>query len=436
MEEAITIERLSYGPDGVGHLASGKTIFVPGTVPGDVVLTKVVEEKSSYARGTMVELLEPSCDRVSNPCPNPCGGCSWAHVAYPVQLAFKRAALVDALAKAGNTKREDAEVLVGSICPSPQEWGYRNKIELAAQKDARGQLQIGYYQEGTNNLVVAKECPVAQAAMQSMPKALAGALRYLVGQQDVGLFRVGVRSSKNTRSLEVALWTTPGPFPRAAAKKLLTSAHKPTSIVRVMADEGAARKVKKVEVLSGKGYWEEELADCRFLVSAPSFFQVNTAQAETMIDLVKQGLGVSEGDYLIDLYAGCGTFSIPFAKEGIDVSAVEYAGSSVRDLRRNAERNNVDIEVIGGDAARELPLLDQPDALVVDPPRSGLSKEAIQAIAEVAPRRVAYVSCDPQTWARDVARLQAKGFRLTQATPVDLFPQTYHVETVSFFDRN
>ena len=188
--------------------------------------------------------------------------------------------------------------------------------------------------------------------------------------------------------------------------------------------------------LAGKGCWEEELAGTRFLTSAPSFFQVNTAQAERLVALVQEGLELEEGDYVADLYAGGGTFSVPLAAAGADVVAVESAGSSVRDLRRNAERAGVDIEVIGGDTARELPELGDLDALVVDPPRAGLAEGVVDSIAAAAPRRVAYVSCDPATWARDVARFEAAGYRLARATPVDLFPQTYHVEVVSIFERS
>ena len=290
--------------------------------------------------------------------------------------------------------------------------------------------------EGSDELVPLESCPLAHRVIEGAPKALRGALRFLSGNEDLGVFRVGVRGSLRTKDVEVALWTTPGPFPRAAAEKTLKSALKKTSLVRVVAEPGRARKVKKVEVLAGKGCWEEELDGARFLTSAPSFFQVNTAQAEKLIALVREGLALEPGDYVADLYAGGGTFSVPLAAAGAEVVAVEAAGSSVRDLRRNAERNNVDIEVIGGDSARELPELGELDALVVDPPRAGLAPGVVASIAQASPRRVTYVSCDPQTWARDVALFQQEGYSLVRATPVDLFPQTYHVEVVSIFERD
>ena len=171
---------------------------------------------------------------------------------------------------------------------------------------------------------------------------------------------------------------------------------------------------------------------------------MNTAQAEKLVACVIEGLGGHVGEdgpegldglLVADLYAGGGTFSVPLAQAGAEVLAVEAAGSSVRDLRRNADMNAVDVEVIGGDAARELPELGGLDALVVDPPRAGLADGVVESIAAAAPARAAYISCNPATWARDVARFENEGYRLASVQPVDLFPQTHHVEVASVFER-
>ena len=199
------------------------------------------------------------------------------------------------------------------------------------------------------------------------------------------------------------------------------------------ADAGSARKLKGLEILDGRGFWRETVAGIEHGVSAPSFFQVNTPQADKLVQLALDGLELDEDCVAADLFCGVGTFTIPLAKRCGGVYAVESYGSSVRNLRHTVEQENVDVEVIGGDATRELPELGELDALIVDPPRSGLAKEIIGSIAEAAPLRVAYVSCDPATWARDVKLLEAAGFELLQATPVDMFSQTFHVETVSIF---
>ena len=438
MNETVTIERMGNDANAIAHLASGKTVFVAGGAPGDVANVEILEEKATFARGRVVELLESSALRVAPACPHAsyCGGCSWQHLDYSAQLDAKRANVLAALTRTAHFNPDAAEALVKTPLPSKRQWGYRNKLELNAQVDKKGQLQLGFCAEGSHDLVFVETCPLAHKSIEKAPKALRGALRYLQGSSDLGLFRVGVRGSVRTKDLEIALWTKPSSFPRNAASKTLKSTlPQATSIVRVLADPGKARSVKKVEVLAGKGLWEEELAGNHFMTSAPSFFQVNTAQAEKLVEQVMEGLGGVKHLLVGDLYAGGGTFSIPLAKAGADVIAIEAAGSSVRDLRRNAEINNADVDVIGGDAAREIKEIGGLDVLVVDPPRAGLANGVVEDIAAAAPTRVAYVSCNPQTWARDVARFEGNGYKLSSVQPVDLFPQTFHCEVVSIFQR-
>ncbi|MDO4399577.1 MAG: 23S rRNA (uracil(1939)-C(5))-methyltransferase RlmD [Coriobacteriia bacterium] len=437
MSEIVHINSLSYGSAGVGRLASGKAVFVDGTVPGDTLAIELVSDGKSYARGKVVEVVEASPDRVQPFCPYAgiCGGCPWAQVSYETQLTAKRVNLVSNLTRIAGIDADAAENLTAECVPSKRRTGYRNKVELAVGRDGAGRIDLGFHQMASNKLIVPDQCPIAHDAIAKAPKALRGAVRFLNSRSDLGVFRVGVRHSLRTKSLEVALWTTPGPAPRAQIEKVVMDALHPTSIVRVLAEEGKARKVKKVEVLHGAGSWEEELSGFRHRVSAPSFFQVNTAQAEKLIALAMEGLELEEGDFVADLYSGVGSFTLPLAAAGCDVVAVESAGSSVRDLRRSADKYQLPIEVLGGDAARELPTLGGLDALVVDPPRAGLAKSVPADIAAAGPARVAYVSCDPATLCRDIARFAEVGYRPVRITPVDLFPQTYHCETVAILSR-
>lgn len=437
MTEQVHIDSLAYGSSGVGRLASGKAVFVDGTVPGDTVSVELVSDGDSYARAKVAEVLEASPDRVEPFCPYAgiCGGCPWAQVSYDAQLAAKRANLVNSLVRIAKLDAGRAEELVAECVPSKRRTGYRNKVELAVGRDGAGRVDVGFHQLASDKLVVPDACPLAHDAIAKAPKALRGAVRFLNSRQDLGVFRMGVRHSLRTKSLEVALWTAPGPADRARIAKVVGDALHPTSIVRVLAEEGKARKVKKVEVLHGAGSWEEELSGFRHRVSAPSFFQVNTAQAEKLVDLARAGLQLEEGDFVADLYSGVGSFTLPLAAAGCDVVAVETAGSSVRDLRRSADKYQLPIEVLGGDAARELPTLGGLDALLVDPPRAGLAKSVSADIAAAGPRRVAYVSCDPATLCRDIARFAQVGYRPVRLTPVDLFPQTFHCETVAILAR-
>jgi len=270
---SLSIESLAYGGDAVAHLDDGRTVFVSGAVPGDVVKAAIVEEKDRFVRARTLEVLTPSPDRVIPPCPyfGLCGGCSWQHVSYAAQLAAKRRAVVDALIRIGRI--ENAEELVAQTVASPAEYGYRNKIELVVDTSS-GRPRLGFHKAGSDQIVTVEECLLLPKALRKAPKALGGALRYIAGEQDLGLTRVALRAGTHTKDVEIALWGAPGPFPRKAVATTLGSALKTTSLVRVMSKGPAKeRRIAGVEVLSGKGYWRERLAGVTFSISAPSFRQ-------------------------------------------------------------------------------------------------------------------------------------------------------------------
>lgn len=437
-ELELTIERMSYGPDAIAHDAEGKTVFVSGAVAGDTVRALVDREEDRWSHATSAEVLAPSADRVTPACPYAavCGGCPWAALSYEAQAAAKRAGVVDALARVGRMGAERAETLVAPLVSPSDPWGYRNKVELAVTHEG-GRISLGMHGRGEKDVVKVKSCALLDRRHAKAVNAVAGALGYLAGSHHLELERVGIRVSLRTREVEVALWDRPGGFPRAQAAKVLDSALSPTSVVRVMQKGPAkARKIAGVERLSGAGSWGELVGDERMRVSAPSFFQVNTRGAEKLVKLVLDALRPTEDEEAMDLYCGAGTFTLPLARRAGFVSAVESYGPAVRDLRRNLESaglNNVD--PIGGDAGREFPDTDA-DVIVVDPPRAGLAEDVVRRLSEQPTRAIAYVSCDPATLARDLARFEAAGtFTPKRVTPVDLFPQTFHVETVTLLER-
>lgn len=437
-ELELTIERMSYGPDAIAHDAEGKTVFVSGAVAGDTVRALVDREEDRWSHATSAEVLAPSAVRVTPACPYAavCGGCPWAALSYEAQAAAKRAGVVDALARVGRMGAERAEALVAPLVSPSDPWGYRNKVELAVTHEG-GRISLGMHGRGEKDVVKVKSCALLDRRHAKAVNAVAGALGYLAGSHHLELERVGIRVSLRTREVEVALWDRPGGFPRAQAAKVLDSALSPTSVVRVMQKGPAkARKIAGVERLSGAGSWGELVGDERMRVSAPSFFQVNTRGAEKLVELVLDALRPTEDEEAMDLYCGAGTFTLPLARRAGFVSAVESYGPAVRDLRRNLESaglNNVD--PIGGDAGREFPDTDA-DVIVVDPPRAGLAEDVVRRLSEQPARAIAYVSCDPATLARDLARFEAAGtFTPKRVTPVDLFPQTFHVETVTLLER-
>lgn len=432
--QRLTIETLAHGGDAVARLADGRAAFISGGCPGDVVLAEITEEHERYARGRVSEIVEASPHRVVPPCPyfGTCGGCQWQHVSYEMQLQSKRQLVADALERIGGL----AGVPVDPCVPSAREYGYRNKIELLADNDAQGRLVLGFSAANSHSVVPVDSCLLLPARHQKLPKALSGSLRYASGNSDLGISRVAVRASERTRDLEVALWTSPGAFPRKSVGATLKEATRASSIVRVLfRGETKRRAIAGVEVLAGKGFWRERLGEFEYAISAPSFFQVNTATAERLIDLALAAIEPDGSDRVLDLYSGAGTFTLPLSQLAEDVVAVEAEGSSVKDLRRNLESAGSWAEVAPGEASRALPELGTFDAAIVDPPRAGLAEEVVSALVAAGPSRIAYVSCDPATLARDAKRLTEVGYTMTSATPIDLFPQTWHVETVARFER-
>ena len=434
----LTVERMAYGPDAIARTAEGKTVFVTGAVAGDVVEATIDTEGPTFARAHVERIIEPSPNRIQPPCPfvGLCGGCPWGALRREDQLAAKSENLRSALARIGRFSADDIDRLVRPIRHTEDAWGYRNKIELAVREE-NGHVVLGMHGLDPDQIIRIDRCPLFERTFPKALKSAAGALSYLGNSRDLSLERVGVRASRRTKALEVALWTPTGGFPRAHVARVLEDALKPTSIVRVMTKgERKARRVVKNELLAGQGSWTERIGSEVMRVSAPSFFQVNTAAAEILIELVMDALDPGEDDVACDLYCGAGTFTLPLARRCAWVSAVESYGPAVRDLRRNLERAGLDnVDAIGGDAVREFPA-DEVDVLVVDPPRAGLDPQAVELISDTSARDVAYVSCDPATLARDLARFAERDvFEPVTITPVDLFPETFHCETVVHLSR-
>lgn len=434
----LSVERMSYGPDAIAHTPEGKTVFVRGGIPGDVALVSIDSDGSSFSRGHVAEVVDASANRVASPCPyaSLCGGCPWAQMAYPAQTAAKRASVVDALTRIGRFPAEESERLVAECVSPSAPWGYRNKVELAFSRHA-GRPVVGMHAPEGAGIVKVNSCLLLDKAHAGAVKSVAGAVSYLAGSCDLEFERIGIRASTRTHELEVSLWDAPGGFPRARAAKIISDSTKATSIVRVMEKGPAkARRIAGVETLSGRGSWGEVVGSERMRVSAPSFFQVNTLGAEKLVELVMDAMRPSEEDEATDLYCGAGTFTLPLARRAGFVSAVESYGPAVRDLRRNLESAGLDnVDAVGGDATREFPDVDA-DLIVVDPPRAGLAEDVVRRLSDQPARSIAYVSCDPATLARDLARFVDEGsFQPTRITPVDLFPQTFHVETVTLMSR-
>jgi len=428
----VIIESLAQGGDGVAHLPDGRAVFVGGSCPGDEASIVLTEEHPRWARATISDLIAPSPDRVAPPCPyfGTCGGCQWQHVAYPRQLAAKRQTLIDTLTRIGGLP----EPPVADIFASPAEYGYRNKVELTPTT-ANGKFALGFVHAGTNQVVPVQSCMLLPGRAAGLPKALSGALRFLASRGAADILRAAIRVA-GSGEVAIDIWTPGGAFPRTAASRVIAEATGAKTITRtILKGELARHDISQVEVLAGPGAWRERLDRDNYIVSAPSFFQVNSRAAALLRAEALRALEPDGTMRVADLYAGVGTFTLPLCRAAGAVVAAESSRFALADLRTNLKSAGLDADVVPGDAAYAIPDLGHLDAAIIDPPRSGLSDRAMTALTVARIPRIVYVSCDPATLARDTQRLAVAGYTASLFAPFDLFPQTYHLETLAVFNR-
>ena len=262
VSHTLEIERLANGGDGVGHLSDGRVVFVPLTVPGDVVECSVVDERDAFAKAHVDRIVTPSEHRVDPPCPyfGACGGCQWQHMARKAQLEAKTDIVVDALARIGRLETNG----IVADCESPSEsLGYRNKVELRVDTTGH-KLELGFTRRDSNEIVPVDECLLMPAGQRDLIGSVRGALRFILGREPSPVERVAIRTAANSRDVQIALWTPPSSFPRSLAGQTLEQATGASSVVRVIADgQAEKRAIKNVERLAGKAWWSERLGGMR-----------------------------------------------------------------------------------------------------------------------------------------------------------------------------
>ncbi|MDD5628542.1 MAG: 23S rRNA (uracil(1939)-C(5))-methyltransferase RlmD [Elusimicrobia bacterium] len=460
MAERLTVRVLRMAPEGEAVAkaeGSARVIFVAGGSPGDLLEVEVVSAKSSFARARIVRLLEPGPERRVPPCPlhfapdrpgPACGGCDWQHLDQPAQLRHKAALVRDCVERIGKLK--GVEIL--PTLPSPQQWGYRNKVLVPFAQGPEGRLHAGFYASGSHQVVDCLACPVQpELSMRIVLKAkqLAQELGWRAYDQDSGrgvLRHMFVRTNSQGQALVTVV--THGPhLPRAEDFVSGLRAACP----EILGIHHNVQPLKTSVVLGphwrrlwGAAALEERLGRLSFLVSPGAFLQVNTAAAEVLYDRARQALasGGRSFDQVLDLYCGVGTLTLWLAAAARRIIGVEENREAVRDAWKSAERNSVrNARFIAGRAEAVLPRLFREQAgggwaVVADPPRAGLSVPVLRFLTRPQVRRLVYVSCDPATFARDAGYLSRSGFSLAQVQPVDLFPQTSHVELVGLLERS
>ncbi|MGQ9584801.1 MAG: class I SAM-dependent RNA methyltransferase [Anaerolineae bacterium] len=411
----LEVTQIAHGGEGIGRV-QGKVVFVPYCIPGETVLVEVVEERKKWARARLVEVQRPSEDRISPPCPyyGHCGGCHFQHVRYERQLAFKEEVVRGQMARLGGM----VDAPVGPTLSVGDPWRYRNHVQLAVDREGR----LGFREARGRGVVPIEACLL----MHPLLAETFDALELEGGEAGEGheeptlIRRISLRAGVGTGE-RMVIFETYGDAPLELAVDI------PLSCVLLRSDGVPV-------VLAGSDYFYEVVGGRRYRISASSFFQVNTAGAEVLTGLVREMLAPAPSHRLLDLYCGVGLFGLALAGDVAQVVGVEENPMAVRDARLNAAELP-HVQILEGAAEEVVPTLSEPfDLAVVDPPRDGLAPEAISLLARQPVSRLAYVSCDPATLARDARKLRRAGYRLVQVQPVDLFPQTYHVETVALWE--
>jgi 23S rRNA (uracil1939-C5)-methyltransferase len=424
-EMDITIEKLIYGGEGLAH-HNGATVFVPFVLPAERVEVEPVEQKKKFVRARVEKLLQPSVDRATPRCPHfgVCGGCDYQHIPYEAQLNYKVEILRETLGRLGRIEWPGAI----SAHASPP-WAYRNraqwKVRPFSEDKSDAKLSIGYFRANSTALIQVEECSIISPLLSKTFFEL----RDLLASGALPRSLREIEAFVDAADSKILLTATFSGFSSKAADLAEKIRAAVPGIESLLFHDPTRDRME----LFGPGFLEYETGGLKYRVGHFSFFQVNRFLIE---ELVRQVVEPEKpGRLALDLFAGVGLFSIPLGEKFDRVAAAESNPAAVRDFETNM-RGKGAIEVRAADAGRFLgKIREKPDLVVLDPPRAGLTPEAIARLVKMRPERITYVSCEPPTLARDLAALRNGGYEISDLHLFDLFPQTFHVETVARLSR-
>ena len=441
----LEITDLNTSGDGVGR-HEGKVVFVPNTVTGDRITTKIVQSKAKLARGKVQDLIVPSPNRIRPQCivADKCGGCQWQHIDPDYQRQAKHQQVARAFQRIGGFENIDIQ----PILYTPDVLNYRNKSTYPLARSATGQVQAGYYRSSSHKVVNLNQCPVQDERLHPLLREVKQDIQargwsiYDETNHRGKLRHLSLRIGRNTGEMLLTLITT---------SKKLTGIEEQTQLwlnkypqlvgvcLNINPDRTNAILGKATYAIGGKPYLREIFAGVELHIAADTFFQVNTDAAELLFEAIAQQLNLTGKEIVVDAYCGIGTFSLPLAKKVKQVVGIEINTASVEQARNNAVLNNINNAVFyAGKVEDYLNKIDfkQPDILLLDPPRKGCDSRVIEAILRIQPLHIVYVSCKPATLARDIKLIcQSELYTPEYIQPVDFFPQTTHVESYVILRR-
>ena len=424
----------------------GQVVFVPGAIPGEICLVKIVNIGKHAAHAELLRVDQPSEHRIVPDCPYypACGGCALRHMDYAMELEIKRQRVYDALSRIGGYTPETLE-----ITGAAETEEYRNKVQYPVQEQ-NGKSVAGFYSGGTHHIIPISHCRIQPDCADRVRSAVLDWMtRHHISAYDETAHRgcvrhIYLRCGAVSGEILVCIIANCRKLPHAEALvETLRASEAGIVCIQFSPNEKRGNTIlgPTVETLWGPGYLEDELCGLRFRLSAAAFYQVNHDQAELLYEKALDYAGLTGTETVLDLYCGTGTITLCLARKARHAIGVEVVPAAIADAKENAARNGLADRaeffcMDAGQAAQKFAADGtQPDVIVVDPPRKGISGDVIEAIAAMSPQRVVYVSCDPATLARDIALLRGKGYWPQKAEAVDLFPRCAHVETVCLLSK-
>jgi 23S rRNA (uracil1939-C5)-methyltransferase len=460
-ELELQIDSLAFGGEGVARLGeSGYVVFVAGAIPGDRVRAVVHKRKRSYAHARTLEVLSPSPERIAPLAAHP--GVAWQVLPYERQLEIKHGQVREALERIGHLAGFELEEIV----PAVEQWRYRNKLEYSFGNAGDGGLLCGFHAPAGGNAVLAMDdCLLASELGNRARELAAGWCRAQgltawerggggpgrergarIGPAPDGRVRLRnlvVREGRRTGRLQVRIVTTDGELDAGGLAAALAEGlgESLDGVLWTRSDRPAeTTQGGETELVWGEGELPERLGELDLRISAEAFFQTNTEMAEVLYGIAADYAALEGWERVYDLYCGIGSIALTLAPRAGELWGIELVEQAVADAIAGARRNEIDkVRFFAGDTRLALPELleraGRPDVIVVDPPRAGLSKKVVHRILDASPRRIVYVSCNPTTLAPNAAELVEAGWQLRRVRPVDMFPQTHHIECVAVFER-
>lgn len=433
----VTIEKLAFGGSGIGRL-NGKVCFIPFTAPGDRARIEITAEKKSYCEGTLLECLAPSSARVAPPCAvfGECGGCSWQHIRYSSQLEAKQQIFSGMLSRVPGVEPES----IRPILPATNPFGYRSRVQFKLRSVA-GALKFGFYRRGSHYVIdLPGACLIARDAVNGIRDELCRLLADFPEPDKLPQIDVAAGETRGLlllfhyigdRREETSRWLRTSVSGCAGVTGVFLQCGRKSSLQRVWGDGRVAYGVPAT--VAG------EVSGMELSFRCGGFSQVNYEQNRQMVRTVLEWSGLHGNERVLDLYCGNGNFTLPLAGSCREIVGLEEYGDSVTDAEHNAGSNGVrNARFIALDTDLGLRDLieagERFDLALLDPPRTG-GREAVHLIPSLGPEKIIYVSCDPATLARDLSILYGKGYRVAASRAIDMFPQTYHIESVTLLSK-